>query len=80
METEESRPAPATPYTAMSRLGWTAEQIEARRKLEEAGQLEAWGEISEDGGSDVDFEDAYFGEDNFIGGEEGGDPPAEGED
>eukprot|EP00969_Alexandrium_andersonii_P133502 5903612-Alexandrium_andersonii.AAC.1 len=48
METEELRPAPATPYTAMNRLVWIAEQIEARRKLEEAGQLEAWGDISED--------------------------------
>eukprot|EP00969_Alexandrium_andersonii_P343687 15191383-Alexandrium_andersonii.AAC.1 len=80
METEELRPAPATPHTAMNRLGWTAEQVEARRKLEEAGQLEAWGDIAEDAESDAAFEDAYFGGDHFMGGEEGGDLPAEGED
>eukprot|EP00969_Alexandrium_andersonii_P124490 5501837-Alexandrium_andersonii.AAC.1 len=44
----EGIPAPATPYTAMSSLGWTKEHIEAREKLVDAGELGDWGDVSED--------------------------------
>eukprot|EP00969_Alexandrium_andersonii_P227246 10036603-Alexandrium_andersonii.AAC.1 len=30
---EAGTPAPATPHTAMNRLGWTQEQVEARKAL-----------------------------------------------
>eukprot|EP00969_Alexandrium_andersonii_P174167 7700647-Alexandrium_andersonii.AAC.1 len=40
---EEGAPAPATPRAAMNKLGWAQEQIDARKALEESGQLPAWG-------------------------------------
>eukprot|EP00969_Alexandrium_andersonii_P216960 9583029-Alexandrium_andersonii.AAC.1 len=65
----------------MNRSGWTAEQIEARRKMEAAGLVPAWDETSEDGYSDEYYpEDDYFDNDIFVGGEEGQDPALDAED
>eukprot|EP00969_Alexandrium_andersonii_P030773 1342341-Alexandrium_andersonii.AAC.1 len=66
----EGTPAPATPYAAMNRLGWTKEQIEARKRLVDAGELGDWVDISEDPVSGEAFDDDAWG--NFMAGEDGG--------
>eukprot|EP00969_Alexandrium_andersonii_P032579 1422813-Alexandrium_andersonii.AAC.1 len=63
----------------MNRSGWTAEQIEARRKMEAEGLVPPYDE--EDGFSD-DYlpEDDYFDNDAFMAGEDGVEAPPEGAD
>eukprot|EP00969_Alexandrium_andersonii_P157195 6948350-Alexandrium_andersonii.AAC.1 len=58
----------------MNRSGWTPEQIELRRQLEEAGKVEPYDVDDEESNAPSDEympEDEYWDE-AFLGGEDGG--------
>eukprot|EP00969_Alexandrium_andersonii_P063745 2807348-Alexandrium_andersonii.AAC.1 len=61
--------APATPQTAMNRLGWAQEQIEVRKALVDFGQLAERGGLSDDPSDEAYDGDAWG---HFMAGEDGG--------